>query len=244
MKRRAAIASLTAFFTSAALAGDHDAKDVIGVIKSDAGTIELLSNSCAESDALIAALTEGISTEKAQWLRQQPGRVLFIAASKDRPALLVCYEKTAGGIRAYGPASPERIEYADSGIQWLRRPAQLSEYAQTIVEPPRRGVPAPPIAPPSIHEASNATDDTYRYGIVEATCSNMARFLASSPEPGNSTRRVFATWLAQQPGNFVFVDRLSDGTDTGERGCFVRTDFGYRITIHGRNKPVEYHRSR
>lgn len=96
---------------------------------------------------------------------------------------------------------------------------------------------------PSLHEISRTTDDKYRYEIVEATCSDMARFLASSPEPGNSGRPAFVAWLAQQPGNFVFVTRLSSGKETGERGCFVRTDSGYRITVHGRAEIVEYSRS-
>lgn len=244
MKRRAAIAVFAALFTSYALAGDY-AEDVIGVIRSDMGTVELLSDSCAESGALIAARAGSGLADKAQWFSQQPGRVLFVTATKDHPALVVCYEKTAGGIRTSGPDSAERIEYADSGIQWFRKPAQSAESAQTALEPPRRGAPAPPAAaPPSLHEVSNATDDTYRYGVVEATCSDMARFLASSPKPGDSAGKVFVAWLAQQQGNFVLVDRLSDGKDTGERGCFVRTDSGYRITIHGRAKLVEYDRSR
>jgi len=234
MKRRAALAILAALFASTALAGEH-AKDVIGVIESDIGTVELLSDSCAESGALI------VSADKSQWLSRQSGRVLFVAATKDRPALLVCYEKTASGIRAYGPGSEERIEYADSGIQWFRRPAPLPEPAQTTIEPPRGGV---PVALPSIHEVSSTTDDRYRYGIVEATCSDMARFLASMREPGDSARAAFHTWLAQQPGKFVYVDRLSNGMDTGERGCYVRTESGYRITIHGRAELVEYERSR
>lgn len=97
---------------------------------------------------------------------------------------------------------------------------------------------------PSIREISNATDDKYRYGIVEATCSEMATFLASLAEPGHSDKAAFHAWLAQQPGNFVYVERLSNQKDTGERGCFVRTDSGYRITIHGRTKLVEKDRSR
>lgn len=96
---------------------------------------------------------------------------------------------------------------------------------------------------PSLREISRTTDDKYRYEIVEATCSDMARFLASSPEPGNPGRPAFVAWLAQQPGNFVFVTRLSNGKETGERGCFVRTDYGYRITVHGRAQSVEYYRS-
>lgn len=232
MKRRAAIAILTTLFTSLALAGDYS-ENVIGVIKTDIGTMELLSDSCAESGAVMAARAGSQWADKVQWFRQQTGRVLFVAATKDHPVLLVCYEKTAGGIRTYGPGSAERVEYADSGIQWFRKPAQSAESAQTVVEPP------------SIHEITSATDDVYRYGVVEATCADMARFFAAMSKPDDSaSHKVFVAWLAQQPGNFVDVERLSDGKDTGERGCFVRTDSGYRITIHGRVKPVEYDRSR
>jgi hypothetical protein len=179
----------------------------------------------------------------AQWFGRQAGRVLFVAPTKDHPGFPACYEKTAGGIRTYGPASAERIEYADNGINWFRKPAPSADSKQAAAEPPPMGALAPPSAP-SIHEVSSTTDDVYRYGIVEATCSDMARFNASSQSPADSAGRAFNGWLAQQPGNFVFVDRLRDGKDTGERGCFVRTDSGYRITIHGRAKLVEYDRGR
>lgn len=243
MKQTAAVAILAALLTSTAHAGYY-AEDVIGVIKSDKGTVELFSESCADSGALIAARVGSKWADKAQWFSAQPGRVLFVESPKGYPVALACYEKTANGIRAYGPASAERIEYADTGIQWFRKPAQLAESTQTLVEPPQTATPAPSVDAPSMHDITTTTDDTYRYEVVEATCSDMARFLGAVPKPGDSARKVFVAWLAQQPGNFVFVDKLSDGKDTGERGCFVRTDSGYRITIHNRAQLVEYDRPR
>jgi hypothetical protein len=243
MKRLATIPVLAVLVTRIALAGDFP-QDVIGVIKSDAGTVELLSDSCARPGALIAARAGSILAERSEWLSQQPGRVLFMAATKDSPMLLVCYEKTASGIRAYGPSIAESIEYPDNGIQWLRKPAHMDRSAQASEETPPGGASALPPAIPSIREASSFTDENYRYGIVEATCSDMARFLASSTEPGDSDRAIFVNWLALQPGKFVYVDRLSDGTDTGERGCYVRTGTGLRITVHRRAKLVEYEAAR
>lgn len=210
MKRRAAIAILAALFTSTAHAG-HYAEDVIGVIKSDKVTVELFSESCADAGALIAAHGGSAGADNAQWYKAQPGRVLMLESPKGYPVAVACYEKTTSGIRTAGPASAERVEYADSGIQWFRRPDQSAEAKRTPIEPPKTAT------PPSIHEISNATDDVYRYEVVEATCSDMARFFAAVSRPDDSaSKKVFVDWLAQQPGNFVFVERLADGKDTGE----------------------------
>lgn len=240
MKQATAVAILTALLMSTAHAGYY-AEDVIGVIKSDKGTVELFSESCADSGALIATHVGSKWAEKEQWFRVQPGRVLLVESPKGSPVALACYEKTANGIRAYGPASAERIEYADTGIQWFRKPAQST---QANVVPPKKATPAPPVTLPNDDDMTTTTDDTYRYEVIRATCSEMARFLAAESKPGDSTEKAFVAWLGRQPGNYVYVDRLSDGKDTGERGCFVGTNSGYRITIHNRAQLVEYDRPR